>query len=413
MRRFLGLIFLLAVVPAAVAQVTVECVQATTDSAKTRLVLASSGPISHQILTLTKPDRVVIDIAKARLIGSLPKAELGDRTLVGLRSGIRDQGDLRVVLDLKQPVRVKSFIHSEQGTRGENLVVDLYPRGSAKSGHSSGSRSREDIALAPRGSRTRTAIIAIDAGHGGQDPGAIGAHGTREKDVTLAIARRLATLVNRQRGMRAVMIRDGDYFVALRDRIKKARDHHADLFISIHADAFNNADASGSSVYTLSQNGASSEAANWLANRENSADEIAGIDPHANDEVLTEVLLSMTQNATLEHSSVAAKAVLTYLDGLGNLHKQNVQRAGFVVLKSPDIPSVLVETAFISNAAEERRLKSSAHQYRLAQAIFSGVKAYFRKYPAQGFASSSDPEEDGGFSRPLSSVPPRRVPAPG
>jgi N-acetylmuramoyl-L-alanine amidase len=221
----------------------------------------------------------------------------------------------------------------------------------------------------------------------------VGSRGTREKDVTLAIARRLAVLVDKEPGMRPIMTRDSDTFVHLRQRIERARKAKADLFISIHADAFRSPDARGSSVFTLSERGATSEAAKWLADRENSADLIGGVDLKTSDDVLANVLLNMSQNATLEHSGEAAGAVLRNLSRLGSTHKAQVQKAGFVVLKSPDIPSVLVETAFISNPDEEARLTSPAHQKRLAEAILAGIKAYFRKYPPPG---STDASASGG-----------------
>ncbi len=189
--------------------------------------------------------------------------------------------------------------------------------------------------------------------------------------------------------MRALMIRDGDDFIGLRQRIMKAREHKADIFISLHADAFKNTDAHGSSVYTLSNVGASSEAAMWLADRENSVDLVGGVDISASDDLLATVLMDMTQNATIEHSTEVANAVLSYLGTIGETHKHEVQRAGFVVLKSPDIPSLLIETAFISNASEEKRLKDNAHQQRLAQAILAGVKVYLKKFPPQGFQSAA------------------------
>lgn len=393
MNRLFVLLLLLIFLPAAGAQVAVECAGVSTGSDRTRVVLDTSSAISHRIFTLDAPDRVVIDIPDARLVGKLPAATAGDPTLIGLRSGVRNRGDLRVVVDVKHPVRVKSFPAPRDGG-GHRLIVELSPTSDSRRPYSGGGTTRKVSQRSPstmvaRSSRARTAIVAIDAGHGGEDPGAIGPSGTREKDVTLAIARRLARLVDRESGMRPVLIRDRDTFIALRERIRLARQYKADLFISIHADAFNNPDAHGSSVYTLSQGGASSEAANWLANRENSADLIGGVDLASSDELLASVLLDMTQNATIEHSTDAAGAVLGYLKRVGDVHKGHVQRAGFVVLKSPDIPSILVETAFISNRNEEQRLRSSAHQDRIAKAILAGIKTYFSKYPPQGVLSVS------------------------
>lgn len=399
MNRLFVFLLLLISLPAVGAQVAVQCDQVTTDRTRTRLVLEAEAAVSHQIFTLDGPDRVVIDIDHARLVGKLPEVGLDDPTLIGLRSGLRDADDLRIVLDLKHPVRVKSFLSTPGLADRSRLVIDLVPAGLSVS---KGGADREVGAAltrtegrAPtRKGRARSALIAVDAGHGGADPGAIGPGGTHEKDVTLAIARRLARLIDREPGMRALMIRDGDQFIALRDRVMKARERQADLFISIHADAFDSPDAQGSSVFTLSQGTASSEAANWLANRENSADVIGGVKLADTDDVLANVLFDMTQSATLEHSGEAASAVLSYLNNLGAVHKQGVQRAGFVVLKAPDIPSLLVETAFISNQDEERRLCSGAYQQRVAQAIMAGVRAYFRKYPPQGFLSAAPGLDD-------------------
>jgi len=366
--------------PATAAQVAVQGVRVASGSDKTRLVMDTEGPVDHRIFTLDGPDRVVVDIPDARLAGALPEADTSDVTLIGLRSGVREGDDLRIVLDLKQPARVKSFALTPDGTSGHRLVIDLIPKG----GGSASQKGAAHPSVGSRASRPRSAVVAIDAGHGGQDPGAIGSHGTREKEVTLAIARRLAALVDKEPGMTAVLIRDGDYFVALRERILKARKHKADVFISIHADAFTNPKVRGSSVFTLSERGASSEAAKWLADRENSADLVGGVDLKVSDDVLANVLLNMSQNATIEHSGEAASAVLRNLDRLGDTHRPQVQKAAFVVLKSPDIPSMLVETAFISNPQEEARLKTQQHQQRLAEAILAGIKGYFRKYPPQG-----------------------------
>lgn len=394
MNRFLVLLLLLTYLPAAGSQVVMECGSVSTDTEKTRLIFEATDSVSHQVFTLDGPDRVVIDIADAILLGKLPQVTTQDPTLVGLRSGVRNQSDLRIVLDLKHAVRIKSFSTPSADGKGHRLIVDLIPKGNVVSrGESRPLTSRSTVAansrVASGTDALRTAVIAIDAGHGGEDPGAIGPSGTREKDVTLAIARKLARLVDNEPEMRSLMIRDGDAFIGLRQRILKAREHQADVFISIHADAFSNTDSHGSSVYTLSNVGASSEAAMWLADRENSADLVGGVDISASDDLLATVLLDMTQNATIEHSTEVASSVLSYLGTIGDLHKNEVQRAGFVVLKSPDIPSLLVETAFISNEGEERRLTSNAHQQRLAQAILAGVRAYLKKFPLRGFQTAS------------------------
>jgi N-acetylmuramoyl-L-alanine amidase len=227
-------------------------------------------------------------------------------------------------------------------------------------------------------------VIAVDAGHGGKDPGAIGRSGTHEKHITLAIARRLAAAIDREDGMRAVLVRDDDRFIALRGRIVKARDHKADMFVSIHADSVRDRSIGGSSVYVLSLRGASDEAARWLAERENAADLIGGVSLDDKNDVLASVLLDVTQKESVSNSVDAAESILGALRGITSVHRPRVQHAGFVVLKSPDIPSVLVETAFISNAADERRLKDPVHQAKLAEAIHAGVRSYFYSRPPPG-----------------------------
>ena len=238
----------------------------------------------------------------------------------------------------------------------------------------------ESSGLAP-GDGVRKVIVAIDPGHGGEDPGALGAAGTHEKAVTLAVAREFAKIVDAQPGMQAVMVRDGDYFVALNDRYRKAREAKADLFVSIHADAFNNADARGSSVWVLSPRGATSEAARFLADRENNADLVGGVSLDNKDDTLAAVLLDLSQGATMEASNAVAQNVLRALAKLGPTHRGYVEKANFVVLRSPDVPSILVETAFISNPQEEQRLKDSAYQDRMAEAIFQGIRGYLAKNP--------------------------------
>lgn len=383
--RFIVLFLLLIALPVAAVAVEVDCHWNPSSSDKTQLLLDVTAPAAHRIFTLDQPDRVVIDIAGARLRGDLPAARTDDPVLVGVRAGVRPNGDLRIVVDLKRPVRVKSFAATADG-RSPRLVVELIPKSLETGGLQP--VSSQTPAAAIWSSRGRMAIVAIDAGHGGEDPGAIGPNGTREKDVTLAIARKLERLIERESGMRVVMIRDSDYYVGLSERALIAREQKADLFVSIHADAYESPNAQGSSVYTISHGAASSELASWLADRENKADLIGGVDLAASDDVLATVLLDMTQNATMEHSAEAAASILRYLKRVGPVHKGDVQRAGFVVLKSPDMPSLLVETAFISNADEEVRLRTNAHQQRLAEAILAGIKGYFAKYPPQGLLSA-------------------------
>ncbi|GMQ97315.1 MAG: N-acetylmuramoyl-L-alanine amidase AmiB [Gammaproteobacteria bacterium] len=353
----------------------------------TRVVFDVSSPVEHRLFTLRNPDRVVIDVSNATRGESL-----GGITNIGLvervRTGINKDKALRIVLDLKGDVKPKSFLLRPNGQYGHRLVIDLWEAGGKKAQPVKTAKQIEKAG-------PRKVVVAIDAGHGGEDPGARGASGLREKYITLAIARKLALLVNQQRGMKAVLLRDGDYYLGLRSRMAMARENHADVFISIHADAFRDSRVNGSSVYMLSERGASSEAAKWLADKENSSDLIGGVSGGVSlddkDALLRSVLLDLSQNATLEASAWLAHDVLEGLKIVGKVHKRRVERAGFAVLKSPDIPSILVETAFISNPKEERRLRNKSHQNKLAQSILNGVKTYLKRYPPPGtrFARSA------------------------
>lgn len=342
----------------------------------TRLVLDLSGPVQHSLFTLKNPDRIVLDVKNARMAASLNKKDLAKSFLSGVRFGRRGKHDLRIVLDLKQKVHPKSFLLRPQREYGYRLVVDLQELEAKK---------RPVLTETQGFGKARPVIIAIDAGHGGDDPGAIGRHGTREKDVVLSIAKKLKALIDREPTMKAVMIRKGDYYIPLRKRVEIARRHRADLFISIHADAFKRPQARGSSVFVLSdRRNASSDAAKFLAQSENSADLIGGVSLENKDDLLKMVLVDMVKNNTIEDSHRVASDVLQGLRGVTRLHKRHVEQAGFRVLKAPDMPSILVETAFISNPREERKLRSTAHQQKLARAIFNGTRRYFNQYPPKG-----------------------------
>jgi N-acetylmuramoyl-L-alanine amidase len=343
-----------------------------------RLVFDADTRVQHRLFSLDNPHRLVLDLKNTRLSGSMPDLSADERFIEGIRTAARNRQDLRVVLDLKQAVKPKTFFLKPNGQYGHRLVIDIFAKD--ESATRQVPKPSKSIDLVGE----RDVIIAVDAGHGGEDPGAQGRHGTNEKDVVLAISRYLAGMINKQKGMRAVLIRDGDYYLGLRKRISQAREAQADLFVSVHADAFKDSSVRGSSVYTLSRNGASTEAARWLAERENSADLVGGVSLEDKDDTLASVLLDLSQIGTLQASSEAAERVLSQLKGLGKTHKQKVQQAGFVVLKSPDIPSMLVETAFISNPTEERRLKSRAYQQRLAKAILAGIVDYFEYQPPPG-----------------------------
>lgn len=343
----------------------------------TRLVMELSQPVDHNIFTLTAPHRVVIDLADTRASGRLREVSAGDSLLKGVRWASKGEKDLRIVLDLNRMAAPRSFALAPEKGRGHRLVVDLSSRDRKSSQQPVKSSAETPL-------RTREVVVAIDAGHGGKDPGAIGRRKTREKDVVLAIARQTASLINREKGMRAVLTRDRDVYLPLRDRIQKARSSQADLFLSIHADAARNRKAQGASVYVLSPHGASSEHARWLAKQENDADLIGGVSLDDKDGLLASVLLDLSQTATIEASADVASSLLKELTAVGRVHSRKVEQAGFVVLKSPDIPSVLVETAFISNAREEKRLKTRAYQKQVATAILLGVKRYFRQHAPAG-----------------------------
>ncbi|HEX4884573.1 MAG TPA: N-acetylmuramoyl-L-alanine amidase [Casimicrobiaceae bacterium] len=361
----------------------------------TRLVLDLTAPARHEVFTLENPHRVVIDLANAELAmkQGLPA---GQGPVKSVRSGPQPNRGLRIVLDLSSKLAMKSFVVGPDGSAGHRLVVELPAGAPAAAPASTSAPAPVAVAgkaadapdpvktLAVAAAKGRDLVVAIDAGHGGQDPGAIGRSGTREKDVTLAIARKLAAKINAEDGMRAVLIRDGDYFITLRGRSRKARELGADMFISVHADSVQNRGVSGSSVYVLSLRGATDEASRWLAERENAADLMGGVSLDDKSDVLASVLLDVTQKEAVSNSVEAADSVLASLRRVGSVHGTRVKHAGFMVLKSPDIPSMLIETAFISNANDERRLRDATEQDRIAQAIHSGVKNYFYDKPPPG-----------------------------
>ena len=390
----------------------------------TRLTLESKLPIRYNQFTLKNPDRMVIDLEDIELHGVLDElaAKIGsdDPYIKSVRVGLFKPGVVRLVLDLKTEVKPQLFSLKPVAEYGHRLVLDIYPAipvdplmallqrpGSpfpepvitaqdASGTPITTTQESSDISGIPGATsrpatpdvkiiqeiRMRTLLIAIDAGHGGEDPGAQGPGGTREKHVTLAIARKLKGLVDDTPGMHAVLTRDGDYFIPLSGRVNKARRVHADLFISIHADAFIKPNARGSSVFALSERGATSASARWLAKSENEADLIGGVNLAVKDPYLARTLLDLSQTATISDSLKLAKHLLRELGGINTLHSGFVEQAGFAVLKSPDIPSVLVETAFISNPDEERRLNDKDYQDKLARAILSGIKHYFAQNPA-------------------------------
>ena len=379
--RILAALILSTVAFACLAgQAVVENVRMWPAPDHTRIVFDVSGPLEHTLFVLHNPPRVVVDLRDTALASSVDRPTDADKLLEGIRHASRNHRDLRVVFDLRKAVRPRSFLLKPNKQYGYRLVVDLYDLGDARKS------LKETIKRAgPRNpSKLRDLIIAVDAGHGGEDPGTIGRKGTREKDVVLAIAKELRRQIKNESGMRPVMVRRGDYYVGLRRRMKIAREHRADLFISIHADSFKDPRVRGSSVYVLSHNGASSEAARWLAEQENAADLVGGVSLDDKGDLLASVLLDLSQTATLSASTDVGTNVLKQLGTYGKTHKRRVQRAGFMVLKSPDIPSILVETAFLSNPSEEKRLRSRTQQRKIAKAMVVGVRGYFERNAPPG-----------------------------
>ena len=367
----------------------------------TRLVFDLSGPVQHSVFTLSAPDRIVIDVSGAKLVANLEQLSLANTPITGVRSAPRNADDLRLVIDLSAPVSPKSFTLAPNQQYGHRLVVDLFDQGSAPPATQAPSvavstppvpvpvtPTQPPPKLTPVPNGKRDIVIAIDAGHGGEDPGALSpVKGQYEKNVTLAIARELQRQINAEKGFRAELVRTGDYFIALRKRTEIARKKGADLFVSIHADAAPRSSAFGASVYALSERGATSETARWLADAENQSDLIGGagnVSLDDKDKMLAGVLLDLSMTASLSSSLNVGQKVLSNMGNITPLHKRRVEQAGFMVLKSPDIPSILVETGFISNPNEAKKLHTASHQQALARSITSGVKQFFHENPPPG-----------------------------
>ena len=359
----------LASLPAGAAS-TVEGIRLWSENGRTRVVLDLSRPTEHSIFTLRGPDRLVVDLKDSKLNGALKKLPSGG-AIRSIRTGLRANGQLRVVLDLNHVVRSRSFTAGPNDEYGDRLVIDLQTQGALRAVK----RASEEYTPG------RDIVIAIDPGHGGKDPGAVGRAKTREKDVALAVSKILAAKINAEPGMRAVMTRSNDRYVDHRARMELARRAKADLFISVHADAVEDRRARGASVYVLSLKGASDEAAKRLAERENASSLVGGVTLSDKDAVLASVLLDLSQNAALSAGMQVGDEVIDELARIGKVHRRTVQQAGFLVLKSPDVPSILVETAYISNPEEEKKLRSRAHQDKLAGAILRGVRKYFYENP--------------------------------
>tara|TARA_R110002072_G_scaffold106585_3_gene232663 strand:- start:2098 stop:3354 length:1257 start_codon:yes stop_codon:yes gene_type:complete len=340
----------------------------------TRIVFDLTGPAQHKLIMLSNPSRIVLDIQDTQLRAELSGLKLTDTPVQLIRSGVRDGDDLRIVLEMGVQVDPRSFALKANEQAGDRLVLDLYDQQVRVA----------DVKKSVKQSAKRDIIIAIDAGHGGEDPGALGPGRVREKDVVLSIAKELSALFKADTGFQSTMIRSGDYYISLRGRRDLARKRQADLFVSIHADAFKRKQANGASVYALSTRGATSTAASYLAKRENAADLVGGVTLSDKDDLLAGVLADLSMTSTLDTSLKLGDRVLRNVDDVARLHKKNVEQAGFAVLKSPDIPSILVETGFISNPQESKKLATRSYQKRMAQAIHRGIRDWFLAHPPSG-----------------------------
>ncbi|OEC58085.1 N-acetylmuramoyl-L-alanine amidase [Pseudomonas sp. AP42] len=349
---------------------------------KLRLVFDLSGPVQYKTFSLTSPDRLIIDLSGAGLSGDFSQLALKNSGITSIRSGHFGKSDTRIVLDLVEPMQLNSFVLPPQEGQGHRLVLDL----------TNATRAPRQIAAEPaplvapvdKAHPKRDIIVVVDPGHGGKDPGAIGSKGQREKDVVLSIAQLLAKRLKREKGFDVKLVRNDDFFVPLRKRVDIARQHKADMFISVHADAAPRLTASGASVYALSEGGATSATARFMAQRENGADLLGAttlLNLKDKDPMLAGVILDMSMNATIASSLQLGSSVLGSLQSITSLHQKRVEQAGFAVLKSPDVPSILVETGFISNARDAQRLMTARHQQAVADGLFEGLKRYFQKNP--------------------------------
>lgn len=397
----------------------------------TRIVLDLDSPVQHNLTLAANPERVIIDLPKATLKSPLGQLPLADTPVIAVRSSVQTNGDLRLVFDLKTKVAPNSFLLKAHGGLHDRLVIDLYDETPATTTATTTVATTVPAptvkpAVATRPvvkpvaspppvpanqpaakadlSGKRFIVIAVDAGHGGEDPGALGPNRLREKDVTLMIAKELIAAINAQPGFTGKLTRTGDYFIPLKKRRDLARNMKADLFVSIHADAFTKASARGASVFALSRHGATSETARFLAERENESDLIGGVGDirlDDKDHVLAGVLVDLSMTATLNSSLQVGQQVLNSMGGMAHLHKRHVEQAGFLVLKSPDVPSILVETGFISNPEEARKLATPAYRKQMAQSVFKGIRQHFYQHPPAGTYVAAQVESgvNGGFER--------------
>ncbi len=417
----------LLAVPGYAEQINISALRYWNTPDQTQMLFDVTSSPEHRVFLMNNPSRLVIDLRNANVKQALSQPAPSHPLFSHVRVAAKNKTDIRIVVDLKRDISSKNMSLRTNSMNGHRLVIELLgkaPDASAKVAEKvelkttvgktapvkvadskaivekpvkeSSKEAAKKSAASPVeaikvAKRDKDIVVAVDAGHGGDDPGAHGQNGTEEKKITLAIAKKLAGLINQQPGMKAVLVRKGDYYVDLRKRMQIARAAKADLFISIHADAFQNSTVKGASVFTLSNKGATSEAARWLANSENASDLVGGVSLNDKEDVLASVLLDLSQTATQDASVNVARKVLKNFEHIGELHYASVQKAGFLVLKSPDVPSILVETAFISNPSEELRLVNTAHQAKIAGAIFNGVRSYFSKdIPAESKVAALD-----------------------
>ena len=385
--------FLLAgsvVLPFGLSAAQIQNARLWRDGNKLRLVLDLSGPIQYKTFSLTSPERLIIDLSGAKLTGDFRQLALGNTVIRSIRSGHFGQGDTRIVLDLAGPVQLNSFLLPPEGAQGHRLVLDLTRHGNAAvvpATLASVVAPPPPVlheAVSGKTHRKRDIMVVVDPGHGGKDPGAMGSKGEREKDVVLSIGRLLAKRLKREKGFDVRLVRNDDFFVPLRKRVEFSRRNNADMFISVHADAAPRITASGASVFALSEGGATSTTARFMAQRENGADLLGAqslLNLKDKDPMLAGVILDMSMNATIASSLQLGHSVLGSLEGITTLHQKRVEQAGFAVLKSPDVPSILVETGFISNARDSQRLVTARHQQAIADGLFEGLKRYFEKNP--------------------------------
>jgi N-acetylmuramoyl-L-alanine amidase len=386
----------------------------------TRIVLDLDGPVTHSLTFASNPERIILDVPNSRLQSDISRLPLENTPVSIIRSSVQNKTDLRLVLDLKAKVAPNSFLLKANAGMHDRLVIDLYddlasttttavaPAPVTASPPATSTKKPADKPINPPTTTQpvvkadmagkRFIVIAVDAGHGGEDPGALGPNRLREKEVTLSIAKELVAAINAQPGFTGKLTRTGDYFIPLKKRRDLARNMKADLFVSIHADAFTKASARGASVFALSQNGATSETARFLAQRENESDLIGGVGAISlgdKDQVLAGVLVDLSMTATLNSSLQVGHQVLNSMGGIAHLHKRHVEQAGFMVLKSPDVPSILVETGFISNPEEARKLATPAYRKQMAQSVFKGIKQYFYQHPPAGTYVAAQIESGG------------------